>query len=78
MFPFARFGMVTADTDVEELLNLVVSVGKDFEENSKVLESMTEIVKKGTNLAELKACYSLSTVRAGGYYLLLCELINHV
>lgn len=39
--------MVTADTDVEELLNLVVSVGKDFEENSKVLESMTEIVKKG-------------------------------
>lgn len=39
--------MVTADTDVEELLNLVVCVGKEFEENSKVLESMTEIVKKG-------------------------------
>lgn len=47
MFSFIRFGMVTADTDVEELLNLVVCVGKEFEENSKVLESMTEIVKKG-------------------------------
>lgn len=44
--------MVTADTDVEELLNLVVCVGKEFEENSKVLESMTEIVKKGNRIVK--------------------------
>lgn len=42
-----RFGMVTADTDVEELLSLVTSIGKDVEESSKYLETMVEIVKKG-------------------------------
>lgn len=42
-----RFGMVTAETDVEELLNLVVTTGKEVEESSRFLESLTEIVKKG-------------------------------
>lgn len=42
-----RFGMVTADTDVEELLSLVTSIGKNVEESSKDLENMVEIVKKG-------------------------------
>lgn len=46
-----RFGMVTNDTDVEELLELVISVGKGVQENSKVLDSMTEIVKKGIEAA---------------------------
>lgn len=46
-----RFGMVTNDTDVEELLDLVISVGKGVQENSKVLDSMTEIVKKGIEAA---------------------------
>lgn len=41
-----RFGMVTEDTDVEELLELVISVGKRVQENSKVLDTMSEIVKK--------------------------------
>lgn len=41
-----RFGMVTHDTDVEELLDLVISVGKSVQENSKVLDTMSEIVKK--------------------------------
>lgn len=41
-----RFGMVTDDTDVEELLQLVVSVGATVQENSKVLDTMAEIVKK--------------------------------
>lgn len=41
-----RFGMVTNDTDVEELLDLVVSVGKRVQENSRVLDTMSEIVKK--------------------------------
>ncbi|XP_059472469.1 pyridoxal-dependent decarboxylase domain-containing protein 1 [Neocloeon triangulifer] len=46
-----RFGMVTADTDVEELLNLVVTTGKEVEESSRFLESLTEIVKKGIETA---------------------------
>lgn len=41
-----RFGMVTDDTDVEELLDLVVSIGRKVQENSKVLDTMSEIVKK--------------------------------
>lgn len=41
-----RFGMVTEDTDVEELLDLVISVGKSVQENSRVLDTMSEIVKK--------------------------------
>ncbi|KAL5275492.1 PDXDC1 family protein [Megaselia abdita] len=46
-----RFGMVTHETDVEELLDLVVSVGKSVQENSKVLDTMSEIVKKGIEAA---------------------------
>uniref|UniRef100_W8BKZ1 Pyridoxal-dependent decarboxylase domain-containing protein 1 n=1 Tax=Ceratitis capitata TaxID=7213 RepID=W8BKZ1_CERCA len=46
-----RFGMVTHETDVEELLDLVVSVGKSVQENSRVLDTMSEIVKKGIEAA---------------------------
>eukprot|EP00099_Drosophila_melanogaster_P017563 NP_608450.1 uncharacterized protein Dmel_CG1486, isoform A [Drosophila melanogaster] len=42
-----RFGMVTHETEVEELLDLVVTVGKSVQENSRVLDTMSEIVKKG-------------------------------
>lgn len=41
-----RFGMVTEETDVEELLDLVISVGRSVQENSRVLDTMSEIVKK--------------------------------
>ncbi|CAK1596555.1 unnamed protein product [Parnassius mnemosyne] len=47
-----RFGMVTADTDVDELLDLVVTAGKDVEENSKALTDMTEVLKKGIEAAQ--------------------------
>lgn len=46
-----RFGMVTHETDVEELLDLVVSVGKNVQENSRVLDTMSEIVKKVNSFA---------------------------
>lgn len=46
-----RFGMLTPHSDVEELLNLVVQVGQSVEENSRVLDSMSEIVKKGIETA---------------------------
>lgn len=46
-----RFGMVTEDTDVEELLDLVISVGRSVQENSRVLDTMSEIVKKVWPLA---------------------------
>lgn len=42
-----RFGMVTADTDVDELLNLVLAVGAQVEESARNLDFMVEIVKKG-------------------------------
>ncbi|XP_036234386.2 pyridoxal-dependent decarboxylase domain-containing protein 1 [Bactrocera oleae] len=46
-----RFGMVTHETEVEELLDLVVSVGQSVQENSRVLDTMSEIVKKGIEAA---------------------------
>ncbi|KAL1494379.1 hypothetical protein ABEB36_009987 [Hypothenemus hampei] len=46
-----RFGMLTPQSDVEELLNLVIKVGQSVEENSRVLDSMSEIVKKGIETA---------------------------
>lgn len=42
-----RFGMVTDDLDVEELVNLVLGAGTELEESSKALESMSELVKQG-------------------------------
>lgn len=51
-----RFGMVTEDTDVEELLDLVVSVGRSVQENSRVLDTMSEIVKKVCALAAIEMC----------------------
>ena len=42
-----RFGMVTADTDVGELLSLVETAGQEEEETGKVLDTMAEVVKRG-------------------------------
>lgn len=39
--------MVTEDTDVDELLDLVISAGKEVEESSRALTNMTEVLKKG-------------------------------
>lgn len=41
-----HFGMVTDEWDVEELLDLVISVGKSVQENLRVLDTMSEIAKK--------------------------------
>ncbi|KAK9885439.1 hypothetical protein WA026_010934 [Henosepilachna vigintioctopunctata] len=48
-----RFGMLTPQSDVEELLSMVIKVGQSVEENSKLLDSMAEIVKKGIETATL-------------------------
>lgn len=34
-----KFGLITDDTDLEELIGLVYSVGKEIEESSKVSQS---------------------------------------
>ena len=47
-----RFGMVTMDTDVEELLTLVINCGKDIDEAVSRLESLSEVVKKGMEQAQ--------------------------
>jgi hypothetical protein len=47
--------MVTADTDVAELLSLVQSTGRKEEESTKYIDSMTELVKKGMRTAILES-----------------------
>ena len=47
-----RFGMVTMDTDVEELLNLVINCGKDIDEAVNQLENLSEVVKRGMEQAQ--------------------------
>lgn len=42
-----RFGMVTDELDVEELVGMVLGAGIELEESSKALESMSELVKQG-------------------------------
>ena len=42
--------MVTDDTDLEELLSLVLTTGREIESSSKFLEQMTQVVKKGEAL----------------------------
>ncbi|KAL3876662.1 hypothetical protein ACJMK2_034467 [Sinanodonta woodiana] len=42
-----KFGLITEETDVDELIGLVYSTGKEVEESSKYLESMSDIVKRG-------------------------------
>uniref|UniRef100_A0A182XYB3 Pyridoxal-dependent decarboxylase domain-containing protein 1 n=1 Tax=Anopheles stephensi TaxID=30069 RepID=A0A182XYB3_ANOST len=47
------FGMVTSETDVEELLDLVVHTARVVQENSKILDTMSEILKKGIEAATI-------------------------
>ncbi|KAL1130695.1 hypothetical protein AAG570_011936 [Ranatra chinensis] len=49
-----RFGMVTSDTDVSELLQLVVSAGQDIEESGKALDNMAEVLKRGIEAATME------------------------
>ncbi|KAI8797441.1 pyridoxal-dependent decarboxylase domain-containing protein 2 isoform X1 [Biomphalaria glabrata] len=42
-----RFGLITSDTDVDELVSLVYTTGREVEESSKFLESMSEKIRKG-------------------------------
>ena len=46
-----RFGMVTMDTDVEELCRLLLDLGRQIEESSRFLETMSERLMKGEWLA---------------------------
>ncbi|XP_014207727.1 putative pyridoxal-dependent decarboxylase domain-containing protein 2 [Copidosoma floridanum] len=49
---FVRFGMVTHETDVEDLLSLVLKVGQDLEASSKLMDTMSEVVKRGIEAAQ--------------------------
>ncbi|XP_052834454.1 pyridoxal-dependent decarboxylase domain-containing protein 1 isoform X1 [Octopus bimaculoides] len=42
-----KFGLITADTEIDELVSLVETVGKQLEESSKFLETMSERILKG-------------------------------
>ncbi|XP_056262090.1 pyridoxal-dependent decarboxylase domain-containing protein 1 isoform X2 [Pseudoliparis swirei] len=47
-------GMVQEDVDVPELLDTVAAVGRDIEESGRLLENMTEVVRRGIMEAELQ------------------------
>lgn len=47
-------GMVTEDVDVPELVDTIAAYGKDIEESGRLLENMTEVVRKGILEAELQ------------------------
>ncbi|XP_035510073.1 pyridoxal-dependent decarboxylase domain-containing protein 1 [Morone saxatilis] len=47
-------GMVTEDVDVSELVNTIATLGRDIEESGRLLENMTEVVRKGIMEAELQ------------------------
>ncbi|XP_061567859.1 pyridoxal-dependent decarboxylase domain-containing protein 1 isoform X1 [Cololabis saira] len=47
-------GMVTEDIDIPELVQTIAALGKDIEESGRLLENMTEVVKKGIIEAELQ------------------------
>ncbi|KAF3704801.1 Pyridoxal-dependent decarboxylase domain-containing protein 1 [Channa argus] len=47
-------GMVTEDVDVSELLDTIAALGREIEESGKLLENMTEVVRKGILEAELQ------------------------
>ncbi len=42
-----QFGMVTNETEVHELVRLVISSGEEIEESSEFFLQMSELVKKG-------------------------------
>ncbi|KFB48948.1 AGAP000861-PA-like protein [Anopheles sinensis] len=48
-----KFGMVMSETDVDELLELVIQTARSVQEKSKVLDTMTEILKKGIEAATI-------------------------
>ena len=45
-----QFGMVTNETEVHELVRLVISTGEEIEESSEFFHQMSELVKKGNSL----------------------------
>ena len=47
-----RFGMVSADTDVDELLKLVIKSGVQLDEQLAQLQNMSEVVQKGITQAQ--------------------------
>uniref|UniRef100_A0A3Q3EQR9 Pyridoxal-dependent decarboxylase domain-containing protein 1 n=1 Tax=Labrus bergylta TaxID=56723 RepID=A0A3Q3EQR9_9LABR len=47
-------GMVGEDINVEELVDIIAALGRDIEDSEKLLENMTEVVRKGIIEAELQ------------------------
>nr|XP_054098558.1 pyridoxal-dependent decarboxylase domain-containing protein 1 isoform X3 [Callithrix jacchus]XP_054098559.1 pyridoxal-dependent decarboxylase domain-containing protein 1 isoform X3 [Callithrix jacchus] len=47
-------GMASDDTDVAELVETIVATAREIEENSRLLENMTEVVRKGIQEAQVE------------------------
>ncbi|XP_061702335.1 pyridoxal-dependent decarboxylase domain-containing protein 1 isoform X2 [Syngnathoides biaculeatus] len=46
--------MVADDVDIQALVETIMTLGRDIEENGRLLENMTEVVRKGIREAELE------------------------
>ncbi|XP_074136710.1 LOW QUALITY PROTEIN: pyridoxal-dependent decarboxylase domain-containing protein 1 [Sminthopsis crassicaudata] len=47
-------GMATEDLDISELVETIAATGREIEENSRLLENMTEVVRKGIQEAQVQ------------------------
>uniref|UniRef100_UPI0037E7D384 pyridoxal-dependent decarboxylase domain-containing protein 1 isoform X1 n=1 Tax=Semicossyphus pulcher TaxID=241346 RepID=UPI0037E7D384 len=47
-------GMVTEDVNVRELVDMIAALGSEIEDSGRLLENMTEVVRKGILEAELQ------------------------
>uniref|UniRef100_A0A674MCE7 Pyridoxal-dependent decarboxylase domain-containing protein 1 n=1 Tax=Takifugu rubripes TaxID=31033 RepID=A0A674MCE7_TAKRU len=47
-------GMVTEDVDIIELVNMIGAIGRDIEESGRLLENMTDVIRKGILEAEVQ------------------------
>ncbi|XP_045398600.1 pyridoxal-dependent decarboxylase domain-containing protein 1 isoform X2 [Lemur catta] len=47
-------GMTSDDTDISELVETIVVTAREIEENSRLLENMTEVVRKGIQEAQVE------------------------
>ncbi|XP_071128576.1 putative pyridoxal-dependent decarboxylase domain-containing protein 2 isoform X1 [Mytilus edulis] len=46
-----KFGLITDDTDVEELIDHVMKCGKEIEESSRYFEALADLIKQGITIA---------------------------
>ena len=57
-----RFGMVSMETDVSELLTLVVKTGIELDEQVAQLNNMGEVIRRGIEQAQGELRHGLDSI----------------